>query len=482
MVRTLCCVISAIVITAMVPAAQAGSIAAGHWVGDDYSGSGTWFNRNAAFNDAAPTAISGSFRTSQPGTGTTVNGHGSVYFDAYSDSYLATGGDFTVAGSASVASGGTNPTSGARAITFTAVFQTRDGVAGHGGSFWQWSGLFGNERPSGGRGDWAMSYTGNQAGGFQSDNSITSTSTNFNNNAAHVVSLSYDAAGVMYLWLDGQLQSTVTSTWLAGNSTRTLETTDSAFSIGASTTMNNSDTWFIYGDMPEARIDSFQAVGASTSYCLTNAETVLLHNHLSSKYNSTLLANDFYAGDSTANGNYDNGVFGIVNVGGVKLGSSGDAWLTSLQSSGLTITEQNSSLDPGEAVMAGHNDYLGSSVASTFMVTTNISGASVACLDRAWYLDVTGSVDVTLTFDLSDAGLTDSGSKALLLYRSTETSAFSVLALGATWAGDQVSFDLSAALLQDGYYTLGLVPEPSTFILAGLGLVGVAVLGRRRKW
>ncbi len=446
---------------------------AGHYVGADYAGAGTWNNRNPVFNDATPVPIGGNFNTT-PGAGPTINGQSTVSFNAFGDSNLNTGGAFGVAGSTAVTAGGLNPTSGARGITLTSVFQTVGGVGGRTGAFWQYSGLIGNEQPGGGRGDWSLSYTGNQGAAFQSNTQILTSSTNYNDNNAHILSYSIAASnGATQLWYDGQLQTTGTADFIAANGTNTLDTgTASNFSLGVSTGANlgsNGDNGFIHGNMAEARIDSFAAPSSGPSASLSNAEVVALHNHLSGKYATTMLANDFYAGDAPAI-NFDHGIVGIVGINGTKLASTDDRWLTSLNSSGLTLNEVGGSIADNEGVFAGHNEFIGTSVP-----TTTIVGGRTA---RIWFVDETGQVDFSMTFDLGDLGVSFASTPSLLF--SLDGVNFNPLAIAPTVVGDQVTFDLSSFTGGDGFFALGAaaVPEPAS---ASMLLLGAAALLRRRR-
>ena len=452
--------------------AQAVSISAGHYVASDYSGIGTWDNRNVVFNDATPVAIGGNFNN-LPAAGPNINGHGTVFFNANNDSNLNSGAAFRVAGSASVSSGGLNPTSGARGITFTSVFQTN--VAGRGGAFWHYSGLIGNEQPGGGRGDWSLSYTSNRGAAFQSNTQILTTSTTFNDNTPHILSYSIAASnGATQLWYDGVLQATGTADFIAANGTNTLDTnTASNFSIGVSTGANlgsNVDNGFIHGNMAEARIDSFSAPSAGPSASLTNAEVVVLHNHLAGKYGIGLLGNEFYSGDNVVNGNYDNGVTGIVAINGTKVSSTDDRWLTSLTSSGLTITELSNSLSDNEGVFAGHNEFIDTSVPNATLVGNRAS--------RVWFVEETGSVDFSLTFDMSDLGLAFTNPS--LLFASTNALNFVDTGIVATVVGDRFTYDLTNFTGGNGYFTIAqaAIPEPASLSL--LALAGIALLRHRQ--
>lgn len=97
---------------------------------------------------------------------------------------------------------------------------------------------------------------------------------------------------------------------------------------------------------------------------------------------------------------------------------------------------------------------------------TNSWTADMARWNRIWYLDKTGTVDASLTFDFSDAGLGAPAKTAYALLFSTDKtfSSFSRLA-NVSKSGDQVSFNLTDAQLKVGYYTIGAPPAGTMIIV-----------------
>jgi MYXO-CTERM domain-containing protein len=207
------------------------------------------------------------------------------------------------------------------------------------------------------------------------------------------------------------------------------------------------------------------------------AERILINNYLASKWNPdtpviTLAAStDHYAGDTPANGNYDRDVFGIGRVDANNLVSS------SGNIAGLHIDAMGGTLDNGEWLLAGHN------VASNSLTSADVVGMSR--WSRSWYVDTNDShLDVNFGFDFSDSGLTGplSGEPFYLLFRDDESSLFTPLAVTGTVSGDMVTFSLLDGQFTSGYYTLGLVPEPSALVaLLGLGAVGALLAWQRRR-
>lgn len=214
-------------------------------------------------------------------------------------------------------------------------------------------------------------------------------------------------------------------------------------------------------------LDGDVAEIAVYSHNLNAAERILLDNSLAAKWDINLSGNDFYAGDTGANGDYDRDVIGI--------GQSAGAQLTSSAGSGLQIAEANSTLDSdGEFVLAGHK------VAINRLVGDDAPFPGWVRWLRVWYLDSTGGVDVDLTFDSSEGGVPFAGQHAYLLYSATNAFNFSILDLSPTIVGDEVTFTVPDITLSNGYYTLGIAPEPTTLTLLALG-GGLAALRRRRR-
>jgi fibronectin-binding autotransporter adhesin len=122
---------------------------------------------------------------------------------------------------------------------------------------------------------------------------------------------------------------------------------------------------------------------------------------------------------------------------------------------------------------ADHDDYImaGHRTATNSLVATDVPLGVQSRWDRVWYADVTGSLDATLAFDFSDAGLAPpapSKSFALLYsdnnsFESVE-SPFQIVSAMPAVSGDTVTFNVSATQLVDGYYTLGVVDLSTIYV------------------
>ena len=200
---------------------------------------------------------------------------------------------------------------------------------------------------------------------------------------------------------------------------------------------------------------------------LNTAELRILENSLSAKYDIGLAEHDYYAGDTAANGDYDLDVVGIGRADSENfVYRAGDA--------GFGMAAYN--LDDGDWLMAGHaspgNDW----------VVGDLPADGKSRWGRVWCVDETGDLDsATFVFDYADAGLTEAGAGQPLglLYRESGAMDFSIIAQNPTIVDGTVIFDLAGAQIQDGYYTLGVIPEPSTWMLAAVALL---VLTVRRRW
>lgn len=189
---------------------------------------------------------------------------------------------------------------------------------------------------------------------------------------------------------------------------------------------------------------------------LNDASRVIVNNYLSAKYNIALSANNKYAGDDPANGDYDRQVAGV----GKEASGSNNAFNASV-SGGLGMTV-SAGLDNGDYIMVGHN------LVTNANIFTDVSVVSGGPIDsrwqRIWYLDVTNtstSVTANLAFDLSDggfAGLTPGpASNYKLLYRTGTSGIWTIVATATSVSADQVNFAgySFASNSNDGYYTIG---------------------------
>jgi hypothetical protein len=140
------------------------------------------------------------------------------------------------------------------------------------------------------------------------------------------------------------------------------------------------------------------------------------------------------------------------------------------------MQDNGSSLGDAEFLLAGHKAENNSLVPL----------GSDSRWGRVWYLDKSdgASINATLSFDFSDAGLLTPAPTDLiqLLYSPTDPLSFSTLSLTASVIGDTFSFNLADNLLLDGYYTIGIqaIPEPGTAGILSVGSLAM-LLGRRRN-
>jgi hypothetical protein len=209
---------------------------------------------------------------------------------------------------------------------------------------------------------------------------------------------------------------------------------------------------------------------------LNTAERVITEDYLQAKYNTATLGVDRYAGDTAGNGDHDFNVFGIGNDAASTISPAGE--LNTSSGDAISLAELNNSLAVGDYLLAGH----GSALHGT--TTADLPAGISSRWNRDYYLDVTGTLDARLTFDLNAQALAGpDGYK--LLYRSTPTGMFVDTGLLGTLSLSNLSFDLSGfTTSNDGFYTIGTiaqVPEPNGIILGIVGAIGLWRAGRRRK-
>jgi hypothetical protein len=198
-------------------------------------------------------------------------------------------------------------------------------------------------------------------------------------------------------------------------------------------------------------------------FALNTAQTNIVNNYLSSKYNITMAANDFYLGDTPGNGDFDKWVAGIGQVDATNMQITFDP--SASQGMGLT---NRSGFDNGDFVLCGHNLTTNNNIYTDISVVSG--GPVLARWERIWYIDVTNTSTNILTdvvFDLSDGGFTGTPTTAtnyVLLYRAVNSGNWTIAATGSSVAGDQVTFANYpfASNANDGFYTIGTLSFSST--------------------
>jgi len=186
---------------------------------------------------------------------------------------------------------------------------------------------------------------------------------------------------------------------------------------------------------------------------LAPAQRSIVNNYLSAKYNLALSANDKYAGDNTANGDYDREVAGI----GKESTGSNDSFSTSI-SGGMGISAV-SGLDNSDYVLVGHGT---ATNAVEIFDVSGMSGTNNGRWLRNWYVDITNTstqITANITFGAADAGmgaatLGTTLSDYVLLYRAGLSGSWTELASASSVVGDKAIFN-GVTLSNDGYYTLG---------------------------
>ncbi len=267
--------------------------------------------------------------------------------------------------------------------------------------------------------------------GWRSSNSSQST---LNNWSGQTFTYSSGTTDGNKIYVNGALKATNTST-ISLNTSKPSR-------IGAGRT-DSSPSYFFKGYISEVII--YKTV-------VNSAQRIIIQNYLSAKYDYTLAANDKYAGDDAAKGDYDLHVIGIGT-------ESDGSQVESNDGQGL-ILKQNSGFDNGDYLMAGN-------WAETNAANHTDVGGSIglqARWNRIWYFDVTDAntaMTVDITFDFTDAGISQSpgtASNYKLIYRSGTSGDWSDAAasITPTVSGVQVKFS-GVSISSDGYYTLGTI-------------------------
>lgn len=188
---------------------------------------------------------------------------------------------------------------------------------------------------------------------------------------------------------------------------------------------------------------------------VNDAERIIVNNYLSSKYNISLTANDYYVGDIPSNGDFD---FDVAGIGAEASGSSNT--FSASASAGMGFSS-SFGLDNGDYLFAGH-----ATNSNTVNITdvAGIGGDNPGRWERVWYVDVTNSgapINTTIEFDMVNGGVAPTipaiAANYKLLYRATNSGAWTIRATANSVSGDKIIFnnyDFNNNA-EDGYYTIG---------------------------
>ncbi|MBK8988703.1 MAG: hypothetical protein IPM39_21965 [Chloroflexi bacterium] len=232
----------------------------------------------------------------------------------------------------------------------------------------------------------------------------------------------------------------------SGNSSMDIKDVPASIFIGA----RNGDGFAYTGNLAELIFYSED---------LPAVQKILVENYLSSKYGIALAGNDYYDGDTPANGNFDLDVAGI--------GQFGSVLHTEAQAAGMVIVNGTFLNADGDWLLFGHNVPQNSNTISDLPVAAPWDTAS----DPARWLRSfhftrtdagTAGGTVTLSFDFSNAGMSGTPGTAAnyrLLSRPNATGAFSDITLtctgGASVSGDRVTFSSVNVTCLGSNFTLG---------------------------
>ncbi|QRM88075.1 T9SS type A sorting domain-containing protein [Lacinutrix sp. WUR7] len=183
------------------------------------------------------------------------------------------------------------------------------------------------------------------------------------------------------------------------------------------------------------------------NYKLNQAETIIVNNYLSAKYNIALTANNFYTNDNIANGDFDH------HVAGIGQASDGSNHLDS-QGSGIVRINAPSALSNGDYLFWGEDK----KDPSYNFVTETVHYREQ--LDSKWRVSKIGNLGtVNMSFDISALDLTAKQSCQPLQLIVDSNSAFSTAtSYDLTISGSTAT--VSGVSFSDGdYFTLSYLDQ-----------------------
>jgi hypothetical protein len=276
---------------------------------------------------------------------------------------------------------------------------------------------------------------------LQTNNDRFNTTTQYTTNTNYILGMHYD--GTLALNSRAKLYSGETLEITARETNTLIPDNNSPLIIGSTHETDNRP------------FGGYIAEIITYTIALNSAQRIIVNNYLSAKYDINISANDYYAGDSPANGDYD---FDVAGVGKEADGSS--VTFSTSASSGMGFNV-NSGLDDNEYLIAGHAVKTNS---VNFSDVSGITGPNPARWERIWYIDVsnkTAPIRTDIEFDMINAGIgpvnTAIPANYVLLFRPGLSGTWTEVATGYSIAPNKVLFQnyMFNNDTQDGYYTLG---------------------------
>lgn len=284
-------------------------------------------------------------------------------------------------------------------------------------------------------------------GYFDNSLSIGGTST-ISATGAHVASMTFDSS----LPTSSRLQLTLNAGTPALRSTSktTVSNYPSDLLIGR---FNDGDSRYLNGDHIAEIIYFKEAINT--------AQRVLIENYLQAKYPGIVLTDDFYAGDTPGNGDFDS------DVAGVGRKSSGNEHTVG-SSVGLYLGFYNGTLNSDdEFIMAGHDG------TPNAVSVTNLGAGIAQRWARTWYIDKTtpNTLDAEISFHLgegiSGGQFPQEVSGYRLLRWDGVDSYDEVTVVSQFTRGSEIVFQVADANLIDGEYTLGSTDATASPVIGG---------------
>ncbi|UTW61547.1 T9SS type A sorting domain-containing protein [bacterium SCSIO 12741] len=268
------------------------------------------------------------------------------------------------------------------------------------------------------------------------NNRFNTSPTTFSNSTNYLLNFNYDGS------LAAASRSTISS---AGTLVKTsTESSTTVLNSSANLTLavlNSGDGREFGGDYAEL---------IQYNFSLNDAQSIIVHNYLSAKYNIALTSNDVY--DEDDNGDYD---YEVAGIGQASDGSNH----TEAQGSGIVRMLAANDLDNSEFLIWGHNNEALSATG-----VTDLPATIQARLARDWSASETGEVGTTtVRFDLSGVpgSITTSDLRLLIDADGTYSSGATILG-PPTSLGSNVYEWTGVDIDNNDHFTIGSINSAQT--------------------